>query len=238
MKLIEKFQITLIVFILASMICFHFWQEIFNILLFQVNKILDKNLSVYIMEITEIYLVAIKISTYFGLIIAQPFFVYKLFSILKKKYSASILHYVPYIALMHFFGFCGLVFCYYIVIPISLNFLIDFAQDFSLSIDMVKFLGFCTRLFAIFNLIFSLPILCILAVKEEILEFDSLKKFWKLAILIMFFIVTTQFYYLHHYTQLIIFIGLLINWCFALVLAKLYVKKIVQIYEMNFKLRF
>ena len=82
MKLIEKFQITLIVFILASMICFHFWQEIFNILLFQVNKILDKNLSVYIMEITEIYLVAIKISTYFGLIIAQPFFVYKLFSIL------------------------------------------------------------------------------------------------------------------------------------------------------------
>ena len=50
MKLIEKFQITLIVFILASMICFHFWQEIFNILLFQVNKILDKNLSVYIMD--------------------------------------------------------------------------------------------------------------------------------------------------------------------------------------------
>lgn len=119
----------------------------------------------------EGFMIYITISLFAGLILSLPIIFYELWQFVRpglyakeRKYTIRIVFFST------FFFLLGALFCYFVVIPYGLNFLLSFANDqLTPTIQIKEYLKFITLLILVFGIVFELPLLSFFLTKLGLL---------------------------------------------------------------------
>jgi sec-independent protein translocase protein TatC len=139
---------------------------------------------------TEGFLVYIKISVFVGIILSLPVIFYQLWKFIAPGLYKKERRYVPMIVFFStFFFLTGAFFCYFLIIPFGLNFLLGFTTDqLEPTIQISEYLKFVTLLIMVFGIIFELPLLSYFLTKMELITPEFLRAKRRYGIVAIFIV--------------------------------------------------
>ncbi len=101
----------------------------------------------------------------------------------EKKYA------IPFIITTTFLFLIGALFCFLIVLPLAIDFLLNYkTQNIKPMISAEKYIDFCLKFILAFGAIFELPVVVVFLTRMGIVTTDFLAKNRKYAVLIAFVI--------------------------------------------------
>lgn len=135
-------------------------------------------------EVTGSFYAYLKISLIAGIMCALPVIFYQLWSFISPGlHSHEKTAILPLVAVSTFLFLVGAAFCYMVVLPISLAFLIGFAGDIlSPIITVGSYISFAGLLLIAFGFGFQLPVLCYLLGRMGVISAGFLAKGRRYAI--------------------------------------------------------
>lgn len=171
---------SLISILLFSVIAYLFSEKILDFL----TKSVD---NIYFTAPTEAFAVRIKISLIAGLILSFPVVFYQLWQFvvpgLMDKEARMV---IPAVIFATLFFAGGAVFCFYLVLPVGLKFLLSFQTDkLKPWLSVKDYISFISWMILAFGLVFQLPILSYFLGKVGIITHKTLSKGRKYAIVII-----------------------------------------------------
>jgi sec-independent protein translocase protein TatC len=137
---------------------------------------------------TETFVAYIQVAFYTGIALAMPILVYQLFRFLAPGLTKTerrwILISLPGVT---FFFVLGLVFCYVLVLPSALQFLLNFGSSAIENKPTIsEFLSFVTHFLLAVGLAFELPVIIFILSKLGIATPKRLSKFRRWSIVLAF----------------------------------------------------
>jgi len=127
-------------------------------------------------------------SIYAGFIVAFPYVIYQLWSFISPGLHASERKYSRgFIFITSFLFFLGVLFGYYVVVPLSINFLGTYSVSDQISneIDISSYIALIRSSAIASGLIFELPVLIYFLTKIGLVTPKILKKYRKFALVIV-----------------------------------------------------
>ncbi|NOZ61517.1 MAG: twin-arginine translocase subunit TatC [Calditrichaeota bacterium] len=139
---------------------------------------------------TEGFIVHIKIALFAGILLSLPVIFYQLWQFVSPGLYKKEKKYIPVFVFVSVFFFAvGALFCYFIIIPYGLNFLLSFGSDqLQPTIRIQDYLKFVTLLIIVFGTIFELPLLAYFLTRLGILTPDFLRSKRRYGIVLIFFV--------------------------------------------------
>ncbi|MBN1155769.1 twin-arginine translocase subunit TatC [candidate division KSB1 bacterium] len=137
---------------------------------------------------TESFVIHIKISVFAGIILSLPVIFYQLWKFVAPGLLEKERKYVPLIILFScLFFLTGAAFCYYVIIPFGLKFLLGYqTSNLEPSITIKEYLSFVTLLVMVFGIVFELPLLSYFLTKIGILNPGFMRKHRRYGIVLIF----------------------------------------------------
>ncbi len=137
---------------------------------------------------TEAFMAYFKLAFFAGLFLASPVILSQIWgfasSALKEKERKTLLFFLPFSVILFL---CGAAFAFFIVIPLALKFLINFAGPEVLPvISISEYLSFITILTLVFGVVFELPAVIIILAKLGMVTPAFLSKNRRWAVLVIF----------------------------------------------------
>lgn len=159
-----------------------------------INKIIDiitrpaGDLEFIYLSPPELFMAYIKISLVLGLIISSPIILFQIWSFVKPGLKRKERRYVISALLMGVvFLAMGVVFAYYIIVPMTIKFFIGVSVDkITPTFSFANYISFVSSLLLSFGLVFELPLLIILLTQLGLVAPKTLKKYRKFIILAIF----------------------------------------------------
>jgi sec-independent protein translocase protein TatC len=139
---------------------------------------------------TEGFMIYIKISVFVGIILSLPVIFYQMWKFIAPGLYKKERKYIPMIVFFStFFFLSGACFCYFIIIPFGLNFLLGFTTDqLEPTIQITEYLKFVTLLIMVFGIIFELPLLSYFLTKMDLITPEFLRSKRRYGIVVIFII--------------------------------------------------
>ncbi len=136
----------------------------------------------------ELFMAYIKISLVLGLIISSPVVLLQIWGFIKPGLKKKEKRYIVMAMLMGVvFLIVGVVFAYYIIVPMTIKFFIGVSVDkITPSFSFANYVSFVSSLLLSFGLVFELPLLIILLTQLGLVAPKTLRKYRKFIILIIF----------------------------------------------------
>jgi sec-independent protein translocase protein TatC len=139
---------------------------------------------------TEVFVSYLKVAFYTGIAMAMPLLVYQLFRFLApgltKAERSWILLSLPAVSI---FFVMGVVFCYFIVLPSALDFLLNFgSNNVEVQPTISEFLSFVTRFLLAVGIAFETPVIIFILSKLGIATPKRLSRFRRWAYVLAFVI--------------------------------------------------
>lgn len=179
-----------VVLVLATVLMFYFAPDLLKIILLPLKNAVAEAESVSLRTLRPAsgFLIGIKVSLLFGLLFSLPlllFFLGQFFVPALKKKERRWLGPV-FLAGGGLFA-VGVLFCYLVVLPITLGFLWGYTERLNLANDWTieYYVTFVVSLILVFGLVFEMPILVLGLVKASILTPEFLRQKRAYAILII-----------------------------------------------------
>ncbi|MEO0280291.1 MAG: twin-arginine translocase subunit TatC [candidate division WOR-3 bacterium] len=150
--------------------------------------------EIYFFSPQEAFIVRLKVSLLSGIFFTIPFLIYELWAFIKPGlYENEIKNIKPFIILSPFLFYVGFFFSIFVIYPLGIKVLLSFAGNVMLPLmhisDIVNFLLYVT----IFTgLLFELPILILILVKLNILDYKLLKS-KRREVIVLIFILAALF---------------------------------------------
>lgn len=204
-ELRKRIFISLIAFLTAFIVSFNFSDDIFRLIVFPLKYNLALSLKnpylqflpddklegakLVFLAPAEALWMSIKISAVAALIMGLPVFLYQLWRFIspgllrhEKKY------FIPFIFSASTLFLLGAFFCFFIVLPFAISFLLTYKVGDILMpmLSVGMYVDFCLKFILSFGLIFELPIIIIFLTKMDIVTPQFLAKNRKYAILMSF----------------------------------------------------
>jgi len=202
-ELRNRIFIALGVVIVAFGICFNYSENIFTILTspihntvhfalnspfitFTPNK--NSNINLVFLAPAEAVWMHIKISFISAFVVSSPVIFYEIWRFIapglldkEKKYA------LPFVFTTTFLFLIGAVFCFIIILPFAMNFLLNYkTENLQPMLSVGKYVDFCLKFILAFGAIFELPVLTVFLTKMGIVTPEFLAKNRKYAVLIAF----------------------------------------------------
>ncbi|MBN2010673.1 twin-arginine translocase subunit TatC [candidate division KSB1 bacterium] len=138
----------------------------------------------------ESFIVHIKISLFAGLFLSLPVIFYQLWQFVVPGLLEKERKYVPLIVFFSTaFFLLGSSFCYYVIIPFGLKFLLGWqTENLQPSVAIREYLKFVTMLVLVFGIVFELPLLSFFLSKMGMLTPQFLRRNRRYGIVITFII--------------------------------------------------
>jgi sec-independent protein translocase protein TatC len=172
-----------IAFFLASIVAFIFVDWIFEFLLAPAPQLKGK---LFVTGVTEPLITDIKLALFTALLVTIPIILYQVWAFVAPAVGdmGRAFTYIL-ITLASSLFLAGVVFGYYVVLPIGLKFLFAYGGDrYSEIISGEKYLPFVTRFLLAFGIVFEFPAATYVGAKLELVDAPLLKKYRKHAIVI------------------------------------------------------
>lgn len=156
-ELRRRLLIAVAAIFIFSLICYFFSRQIMDILL----RPFPHDEKLIFLSPTEGFMIYIKISLFAGLILSLPILFYQLWKFISPGlYQKERTYTIRIVFFSTFFFMTGALFCYFVVVPYGLNFLLSFAGDQIVpTIQIKEYLKFVTLLIFVFGIVFELPLL-------------------------------------------------------------------------------
>lgn len=202
-ELRNRIVVALIAVTFAFIISFYFSEEIFSVLVTPIRYTLNfsthnpyisfipaKNpdLNLVFLAPAEALWMHIKISFISAFIVSSPIIFFEIWRFIapgllekEKKYA------LPFVFTTTFLFLIGALFCFIIVLPFAMNFLLTYkTANLQPMISVGKYTDFCLKFILAFGAIFELPVVVVFLTKMGIVTTEFLAKNRKYAILIAF----------------------------------------------------
>ncbi len=167
----------------TSAICWFFSGRIMELLLADLP--LD---SLYFHSPIEAFMVRMKLSFVLGLMIAFPFVLFKIWSFISPGLFANERKRVyPLVVISSLLFYTGALFCYLILIPYVLRFLLSFSTEhLNPLLSIGSYFTFIARLCFTFGVIFQLPIVIFILSVVGLVTPQFLLRQWRYAVVFIF----------------------------------------------------
>ncbi len=136
----------------------------------------------------EAFWMHMKIAIFAGLLLVLPIVLYQIWKFIAPGLLAHEKRYaLPFVVLSTVFFFCGLLFCFYLVLPFALNFLLTYkTENLKPMISIGNYMDFTTKFLLGFGVVFELPMGIGVAAKMGLVTPQFLSRNRKYAILAVF----------------------------------------------------
>jgi sec-independent protein translocase protein TatC len=141
--------------------------------------------EVYFMGVAEAFGVKIKISLFIGLFLSVPIIFYQLWQFVAPGlYQKEIALILPVVLAMSFFFIAGASFCFYLVLPIGIKFLLGFGTEkLKPLLSVGKYVSFVGWMTVAFGAVFELPVVTYVLGKLGIVDAPMLRRGRRFAVL-------------------------------------------------------
>ena len=151
--------------------------------------------EVYFMAPTEAFSTRIKISLIAGIIISVPVIFYHVWRFIAPGlFQKEIKMVIPFVLASTIFFLIGAAFCFFMVLPLSMKFLLGFGTEKLKPMIQIKdYVSFVSYLILAFGAVFELPVISYFLGKIGIITADTLRKgrrYAVTAILILAAVIT------------------------------------------------
>ena len=174
--------------IVLFFVCFSFNTVILNFMIEPLVASLPKGSTVIFTKVQEPFFTAIKVSFFTGFLLSLPIIFWQIWSFIAPALYANEKKFViPFVLFATIMFLLGAGFSYYVVVPIGLEFLINFGSAlFSALPSIGEYVGFFTKLVFGFGIAFELPVLTLFLAKIGLINGQILRDFFKFAVVIIF----------------------------------------------------
>jgi sec-independent protein translocase protein TatC len=179
--------VSVAVVLVMIILSFVFRDMIFNFLLEPGRGALGQDFKLTSFSPTDRISTIFKLCFYTGLILSSPVVIYEILAFvlpgLTPREKRLLLPSMGGVAL---FLLAGMAFAYFIIIPASLDFLLNFeSDDFDNEIGATAYIDFVTRLMFFVGIAFELPIVLAVLAKLGFVRAWQLVHFWRYALVII-----------------------------------------------------
>ena len=175
-----------VVFVAASVLCFVFIQRFVDAAL-----ALSTGFDFVYLSPSELLTSYMKLALVLGLVFSSPVILWQIWAFVqpgltereaRSARSAIIAGFV--------FFLLGVVFCFVLILPLTLQFLYNFngSIDIAANISFNSYMSFVLGMLVAFGVVFEMPVLSFLLSRLGLMKPEWLVKGWKFAILIIFII--------------------------------------------------
>jgi sec-independent protein translocase protein TatC len=140
--------------------------------------------KVYFMGVTEAFAVKIKVSLFFGLFASLPVIFYQAWRfVLPGLTRKEVVMVLPMTVAMTVFFFLGASFCFFVVLPVGITFLLGFGtESLEPMIAIGRYVSFVGWMTISFGLVFELPVVTFLLGRLGVVDAPMLRKGRRYAI--------------------------------------------------------
>ncbi|MEW6600171.1 MAG: twin-arginine translocase subunit TatC [Nitrospirota bacterium] len=204
-ELRNRIFVSLIAVVITFGVCFYYSEYIFSVLISPLKYTLEfSSASPYISFVpskspginlvflapAEALWMHMKIAFISALIICSPLIFFEVWRFVapgllskEKKYA------LPFIFTTTFLFLIGALFCFIIVLPFAMNFLLNYkTENLQPMISVDKYVDFCLKFIMAFGAIFELPVILVFLTRMGIVTNEFLAKNRKYAVLIAFIV--------------------------------------------------
>jgi sec-independent protein translocase protein TatC len=175
---------------------------------------------------TEAFFVNLKISFFTALSASVPVILYQAWAFVapgllsgEKKQGLRL------IVSSTLFFIIGASFCFFIVLPLGLKFLIGYGGDLlTPMLSIGAFIGFCIKLMFVFGLVFQLPLIVIFLHSLDLVTIEQLKNF-RGYLIVSSFVISAVITPPDIFTQVLLALPLMILYETSLIFIRVFRKK-------------
>ena len=187
-ELRKRLGISIGVIFIMFFVCFSFWEPILAWMIAPLNGVLPEGSHVIFTKVQEPFFTALKVSFFTAFIISLPVLFWQFWLFVSPGlYENEKKMVIPFVVFATLMFLMGSLFCYYVVVPIGFNFLINFGSQLFTALPSIgEYVGFFTKLLFGFGLAFELPVITFFFAKLGLVDDKSLIGFFRYAIIIIF----------------------------------------------------
>lgn len=187
-ELRKRLILSFIVVGLGFVICYSFSQSLFDILAAPLLKMMPAGGSLIFTSVAEAFFTYMKVAFIGGLVLSSPFVLYQVWSFVAPGlYRHERTYVIPFVAAGSAAFAVGILFGYWIVLPLGFRFLLGYATDFIKPMPSIKeYLSFTIKFLLAFGLVFEFPVILVLLAKIGVINAKMLARQRKYAILLIF----------------------------------------------------
>ena len=190
-RLIWSFVYLIVIFV----ICFYFADNLFAFIADPLVKLMDKEGGqgfIYTAQ-QEAFFTELKVALFFALFFSFPVIAVQIWKFIAPGlYSKEKKAFLPFLIATPILFFAGGSMVYYVIAPIAWKFFLSYQNlnstgiPIRLEAKMGEYLALMMRFIFAFGLAFQLPVALTLMAKANLVDYQTLKKFRKYAIVIAF----------------------------------------------------
>lgn len=187
-ELRKRLVLSFIVVAVGFVICYAFSQDLFDILSKPLLKIMPSGSSLIFTSVAEAFFTYMKVAFIAGIILASPFVLFQVWAFVTPGlYRHEKRYVIPFVAAGSFFFALGILFAYFVAIPVGFKFLLGYATDFIKPMPSMKeYLSFSIKFLLAFGLVFEFPVVLVLLARIGVVDAKMLARHRKYAILLIF----------------------------------------------------
>src|SRR5215204_4471881 len=173
-----------VVFVLAAVVAWFFRVDIFNLLLEPAGGQLHGKL--YVSSVAEQFVSDMKLALYVAFVLTVPVLLYQTWAFVAPAVGdmGKAFTYIL-ITLASSLFIAGIVFGYIFVVPVGVQFLLNWASDrYTTIITPTNYMAFVTRFLLACGIVFELPAATYVSAKLDLIDASLLKKYRKHAIVV------------------------------------------------------
>jgi sec-independent protein translocase protein TatC len=172
----------------AFLICYAFCDALFEILAAPLIKVMPAGSNLIFRSIAEAFFTYMKVGFVAGIILASPFVLYQIWGVVGRRLDQDQKRYVvPFVLAGSLFFALGILFGYFVALPIGCKFLLKYASKSLRPLpDMNAYLSFSVRFLLAFGLVFEFPVLLLILARIEVINAKMLAQKRRYAILLIF----------------------------------------------------
>ena len=143
--------------------------------------------NLIVLDITEPFLVSLKVAAFGGLVLALPFVVYQVWAFIAPGlYEHEKRLAVPFLLGAGFSFALGALFAYYGFLPFAIPFLLGFLGEvITPQISIGRYMGQVLMMMGVMGLVFEMPVVSYLLARLGILSSAFLARNWRVAVVLL-----------------------------------------------------
>lgn len=163
--------------LIVFLLCLPFSQHLFEQFAQPVLQSLSDNESLIIRKPLDSFLIPLKLCLFLGVILSLPWILYQVWGFVAPGlYQRERKIVVPLVVSTTALFYLGVLFAYFVVLPLAFSFLAGFAPDGTeYGPDIADYFSFVFTVFFAFGLAFEVPVATVLLVLVGVTDVESLK---------------------------------------------------------------
>ncbi len=187
-ELRKRLLISIATVFVMFIISFGFWEHILDWMIMPLKEALPPGSNVIFTKVGEAFFTALKVSFFTAIILSLPVIFWQLWLFIAPGlYEHEKRFVLPFVISATVMFVLGALFAYYVVFPFGFSYLINFGSQLFTALPSIgEYVGFFTKLMFGFGIAFELPVITFFLATLGLVTDETLKNFFKYAIIIIF----------------------------------------------------